>query len=598
MICLGVNDGAYDAAKHTVISNASCTTNCLAPLARGAARALRHRAGLHHDRARVHDRPAAPGPGGRQPVGQAGPAPHAGRRALDHPEHDRRGACDRQRHARAQGQARRHVAARADPDRFDHRPRRRVEDRREHRRRQRRVRGGCRRRELPRRARSTATSRSCRPTSSATRRRASSRRSTRWRTAGWSRCSAGTTTSGATPTASSTSSSSSAPSSRRRRWSAPGSAAGGSPAAQGHAACCCAPISTCRCATARSTTTCASPPRCPRSTGCASARRRSWCARTSGGPKGKVDPQYSLAPVAAPARRAARHDGRARRPQVAGFDVVEHRGEPRSRRRDDAREPAVRPGGGRRTTPRSRRTSASSATCTSTTRSAPRTARTRRSSGRRACCPSAAGRLLAREVEVLGRLLDEPERPFVAVLGGAKVSDKLGVIDALLERCDTLLIGGAMAFTFLVAQGDVGRRLARRGRPVDHCRELLDDRARRDPDRRRRRAGDDRRRRGAARRRRRRSPTAGRASTSDPRPRAPTPTIDRRRGDRAVERPDGRVRARAVRGGHAHRRRGGRRLSRASRWSAAATARRRCGSSGLADRDRPRVAPAAARRSS
>src|SRR5262245_9385122 len=65
--------------------------------------------------------------------------------------------------------------------------------------------------------------------------------------------------------------------------------------------------------------------------------------------------------------------------------------------------------------------------------------------------PSAAGRLLAREVEVLGRLLGEPDRPFVGVLGGAKVSDKLGVIDALLKRCDTILIGGAMAFTFLAA---------------------------------------------------------------------------------------------------------------------------------------------------
>ena len=67
--------------------------------------------------------------------------------------------------------------------------------------------------------------------------------------------------------------------------------------------------------------------------------------------------------------------------------------------------------------------------------------------------PSAAGRVLAREVEVLDRLLHGAERPFVAVLGGAKVSDKLGVIDALLDRVDALIVGGGMCFTFLAAQG-------------------------------------------------------------------------------------------------------------------------------------------------
>ena len=66
---------------------------------------------------------------------------------------------------------------------------------------------------------------------------------------------------------------------------------------------------------------------------------------------------------------------------------------------------------------------------------------------------TAAGRLLQREVEALSRLLDEPARPYVAVLGGAKVSDKLGTIGALVERVDALLIGGAMAFTFLAAEG-------------------------------------------------------------------------------------------------------------------------------------------------
>ena len=74
--------------------------------------------------------------------------------------------------------------------------------------------------------------------------------------------------------------------------------------------------------------------------------------------------------------------------------------------------------------------------------------------------PAVAGRLLQREVEVLSRLREDPERPYVAVLGGAKVSDKLGTIAALVERVDALLLGGAMAFTFLAAEGaEVGRTL-------------------------------------------------------------------------------------------------------------------------------------------
>jgi phosphoglycerate kinase len=88
--------------------------------------------------------------------------------------------------------------------------------------------------------------------------------------------------------------------------------------------------------------------------------------------------------------------------------------------------------------------------------------------------PCAGGKLLFTEVEVLSRLLGTPATPFVAVLGGAKVSDKLGVIDALLDRCDTILVGGAMAFTFLVAQGhEVGDSLVEPDR-VEDCKRLLD----------------------------------------------------------------------------------------------------------------------------
>ncbi|MFL6243084.1 MAG: phosphoglycerate kinase [Acidimicrobiia bacterium] len=88
--------------------------------------------------------------------------------------------------------------------------------------------------------------------------------------------------------------------------------------------------------------------------------------------------------------------------------------------------------------------------------------------------PSAGGRLLFREVDTLSRLLEAGEHPFVAVLGGAKVSDKLGVINALLDRCDAILVGGAMMFTFLLAQGhSIGDSLVE-PEMVDECRQLLE----------------------------------------------------------------------------------------------------------------------------
>jgi len=88
--------------------------------------------------------------------------------------------------------------------------------------------------------------------------------------------------------------------------------------------------------------------------------------------------------------------------------------------------------------------------------------------------PSAAGRLLEREVEILGSLRDSPKRPFVAVLGGAKVSDKLGVIEALLRIVDSLIIGGGMCFTFLAAQGyPVGDSLCELDQ-ISTCRKLLE----------------------------------------------------------------------------------------------------------------------------
>jgi phosphoglycerate kinase len=87
--------------------------------------------------------------------------------------------------------------------------------------------------------------------------------------------------------------------------------------------------------------------------------------------------------------------------------------------------------------------------------------------------PHAMGGLVATEVDVLRRLTESPERPYVVVLGGSKVSDKLGVIDNLLGKADRLLIGGGMLFTFLKAQGkEIGTSLLEEDQ-VDVCREYL-----------------------------------------------------------------------------------------------------------------------------
>lgn len=90
--------------------------------------------------------------------------------------------------------------------------------------------------------------------------------------------------------------------------------------------------------------------------------------------------------------------------------------------------------------------------------------------------PSAAGRLVAREVDVLDGLLHGAARPFVAILGGSKVSDKLGTIETLLEHADTLIVGGGMCFTFLAAQGhSIGGSLFQE-EYLDSCNKLLESR--------------------------------------------------------------------------------------------------------------------------
>lgn len=86
---------------------------------------------------------------------------------------------------------------------------------------------------------------------------------------------------------------------------------------------------------------------------------------------------------------------------------------------------------------------------------------------------SAAGRLLARETKMLSLLLESPEHPFVGIMGGSKVSDKIGLIKSLLEKVDFLMIGGGMAFTFMLAQGhQVGDSLVEEDQ-LDDCRKLL-----------------------------------------------------------------------------------------------------------------------------
>ena len=88
--------------------------------------------------------------------------------------------------------------------------------------------------------------------------------------------------------------------------------------------------------------------------------------------------------------------------------------------------------------------------------------------------PAVSGVLVAKELEVMGKALDDPKRPFVAVLGGAKVSDKLGVISNLLEKADTVIIGGGMAYTFAKAQGgEIGKSLLEEDK-MDYALEMIE----------------------------------------------------------------------------------------------------------------------------
>ena len=87
--------------------------------------------------------------------------------------------------------------------------------------------------------------------------------------------------------------------------------------------------------------------------------------------------------------------------------------------------------------------------------------------------PAVCGYLIEKEISIMGKALSDPARPFVAILGGAKVSDKLNVINNLLEKVDTLIIGGGMAYTFLAAKGyGIGKSLLD-GEKLDYCKDMM-----------------------------------------------------------------------------------------------------------------------------
>ena len=179
-----------------------------------------------------------------------------------------------------------------------------------------------------------------------------------------------------------------------------------------------------------------------------------------GRPKGKPDQKYSLEPVAA------------RLAELLGADVAltdEPVGDGARKVVNDlrdgdggaAREPALlaRRGGERRRL-RARARQLRRRLRQRRVRHRPPRARVDRRASRSFVADKGIGLLMEREVKFLGRLLGEVERPFVAIIGGAKVSDKIGVLENLLGRVDALLIGGAMANTFLKAKGGkLGRSL-------------------------------------------------------------------------------------------------------------------------------------------
>ena len=190
-----------------------------------------------------------------------------------------------------------------------------------------------------------------------------------------------------------------------------------------------------------------------------------------GKPKGQVNPKYSLAPVAAKlsellgqnvalaaditgedakAKAAALGEGEAMLLENVRFDAREEKNDPDfSKELADMAEVYVNDAFG--TAHRAHATTA----------------------GVAAYLPAVCGYLIQKEIGIMGKALADPARPFVAILGGAKVSDKLNVINNLLTKVDTLIIGGGMAYTFLAAKGyNVGKSLLDESK-IDYCRDMM-----------------------------------------------------------------------------------------------------------------------------
>ncbi|MBQ2863409.1 MAG: phosphoglycerate kinase [Clostridia bacterium] len=190
-----------------------------------------------------------------------------------------------------------------------------------------------------------------------------------------------------------------------------------------------------------------------------------------GKPKGQVNPKYSLAPVAAKltellgqnvalaaditgedakAKAAALGEGEAMLLENVRFDAREEKNDPEfAKELADMAEVYVNDAFG--TAHRAHATTA----------------------GVAAYLPAVCGYLIQKEIGIMGKALADPARPFVAILGGAKVSDKLNVINNLLTKVDTLIIGGGMAYTFLAAKGYcIGTSLFDESK-VDYCRDMM-----------------------------------------------------------------------------------------------------------------------------